>query len=119
MLDDLSDAVADGKVPHLLPDLRVERMDALRHYLHEGFERSDLRKFFMIDVDVAVEKLREHDGKLPKPFEMLRMRAVNYGAPQRQNILRTRVVVDDKQYQMGNLHVDVNYACALDKPPGR
>jgi hypothetical protein len=42
------------------------------------------------------------------------MRAVNYGTPQ-----QTRVVVNDKQYQMGSLHVDINYACALDKPTGR
>jgi hypothetical protein len=46
-----------------------------------------------------IEKLREHDGKLPKQFEMLRMNDVNYGTPQ-----WTRVV-DEKHCEIWSVHV--------------
>jgi glycogen debranching enzyme len=114
----LSDAIADGKVSNLPPQLEVHHVDALRQYLLDGLHRSDLPRYLTIDVEAAVEQLRAHSGDLPKQFEMLRMRAVNYGAPQRQNILRTRGIVDDKKFQIGSIHLDVNYACALYKPPG-
>ena len=119
MLNEMSNEIAAGKVPGLPPDLRVEHMPALKQYLLDGFHRSELRKYFTIDVQAAVEQLKQYNEKLPKQFEMLRMRAVNYAAPQRQNILRTRGIVDDKQYKMGSIHVDINYACALYKPPGQ
>jgi glycogen debranching enzyme len=108
-LNDLSNSIAVG---HLPPDLTTGHVDALGQYLFDGFQRSDLRKFFIIDVNITVDELRQQ-------YEMLRMRAVNYGAPQRQNILRTRGIVDDKQYRIGSIDIDVNYACALYKPPGQ
>jgi hypothetical protein len=45
-----------------------------------------------------IEKLREHDGNLPKQLEMLRMSTVNYGTPQ-----CTRVV-DETQCQIWGIH---------------
>ncbi|KAH0785625.1 Glycogen debranching enzyme [Histomonas meleagridis] len=117
-LSDLSDKIARGEVPDIPSDIKVEHVEKLKEYLKKGLHDSDLRKFFTIDVDDAVKRLVESQEKLPKQFEMIRMRAVNYGAPQRQNILRTRGIVHDDSYQMGCVHVDNNYARALYAPPG-
>ena len=116
LLNDLSNQIASGKVPGLPPDLTVEHMPLLKQFLSDGLKKSDLRKFFTIDVPSAVEQLKKYEEPLPKQLEMLRLRAVNYGPPQRQNLLRTRGIVDDKKYKMGSIHVDMNYACALYKP---
>ncbi|OHT06004.1 Glycogen debranching enzyme [Tritrichomonas foetus] len=114
---DLSCEIADGKVHDLPADLQVHHMGRLRQFIEDGLRKSDLVKYFTIDVDDAVRQLSQPmTSPLPKEFEMLRMRAVNYGAPQRQNILRTRGITNDKKYDIGSLKVDPNYANALYRP---
>lgn len=113
ILNDLSSQIAEGKVPGLPPDLQVSHMPALRQYLLDGLHQSHLHKYFIIDVDEAIKQLKEAPLELSKEYEMIRMRAANYGAPQRQNLLRTRGVIDDKTYDIGTFHVDINYASAL------
>ncbi|KAK8860545.1 hypothetical protein M9Y10_012210 [Tritrichomonas musculus] len=120
VINDLSNDIADGKVSDLPPDLQVCHMDRLRHYLTDGLTKSQLSKYFTIDTDQAVKELLNPPSTLlPKEYEMLRMRAVNYNAPQRQNIIRTKGIVDDKKYDMGSIHVDPNYSNALYRLAGK
>jgi glycogen debranching enzyme len=119
ILAELSNAVADGLAAKVPPELPCDKIDDLDKYLFNGLHNSDLSKYFTIDVEKTVNELREHSDGLPKDFEMLRMRAVNYGAPERHiYILRRRAIIDDKQYKFGSISVDLNYACALYKSTG-
>ncbi|OHT13097.1 Amylo-alpha-1,6-glucosidase family protein [Tritrichomonas foetus] len=115
ILNDLSNEIAEGKVPGLPADLQVSHMPALRDYISNGLHHSQLHRYFTIDVDAAIKQLNDAPEQLPKEFEMIRMRAVNYGLPQKLNILRTRGIINDKTYDMGSIHVDINYAAALYK----
>ena len=114
IINDLSNQIAEGKVPDLPPNLEVHHMGRLRQFLIDGLHNSDLVKYFIIDIEDTINMLQKPiDKPLSKEFEMLRMRAVNYGAPQRQNILRTHGIMNDKQYNIGSIKVDPNYANAL------
>ena len=113
ILNDLSNDIADGKVPNLPPNLEVRHMQALRDYISNGLHHSQLHRYFTIDVDAAINQLINEPPNLSKEFEMIRMRSVNYGLPQKLNILRTRGIVNDKTYDMGSIKVDINYAAAL------
>lgn len=110
---ELSLAIAEGKVQGLPADLQVSHMPALRDYLLNGLHHSQLHKYFTIDVDEAIKQLLAAPSELSKEFEMVRMRAANYTPPQKQNILRTKGIINDKTYDIGSIRVDVNYAAAL------
>ena len=112
-LSDLSDKIARGEVSDIPSDIRVEHIERLKEYLRDGLNKSELRRYFIIDEEKALNNLINNNEKLPKQFEMLRMRAVNYGAPQRQNILRTHGIIHDKSNQIDCIYVDPNFAKAL------
>jgi glycogen debranching enzyme len=118
VLNELSNTIASDTVPGIQADLRPDDVPRLRQFLLAGFHDSDLKKYFTIDVEQAVEDLRAAEGDLPKRFEILRIRAANYASPQRQNIMRTRGIVDDHQFNPGSIHIDLNFARALYNPPG-
>lgn len=119
LIHDVSLEIAEGKVPEIPPDIQADRRGDLVSYLEKRIYESEFRKFFIIDENKAIEDLKNSSNVcLPKQYEILRMRSINYGAPQRLNILRTHGVVNDGTYKMGSISIDNNYAIALFRPPG-
>ena len=111
VLKEISDEIAAGKVPDVPPVLSEDVLGKLGEYIKKKLREKNIQQFFIIDIDEAVKQLMEFDNKgLPKPFEMLRMRARNYAPPQRLNILRAKGIADNK--------LDIYYAVALYKTPG-
>ncbi|EAY00134.1 Amylo-alpha-1,6-glucosidase family protein [Trichomonas vaginalis G3] len=120
LLNELSNEIAAGKVENLPPDLPASKRDELYNFLRKRILESDFARFFTIDEKKAIETLaNSDDSNLTKSMEMLRMRSLNYGSPQRLNILRTRGVINEGTYKMDSIHIDNSYAMALFKFPGR
>lgn len=111
LLIELSADIASGKVADVPPVLSEDVLPNLTECIKKRLREKNIEQFFIIDIDNAVKQVMEFDNKtLPKPFEMLRMRAMNYAPPQRLNILRAKGIKDNK--------LDIHYAVALYRPPG-
>ena len=120
LLTEISNDIADGKVPNLPADLPDTKRDELIAYIKKRFYDSDFKRYFTIDEEKALRDLKNPSStQLTKENEMLRMRALNYNSATRSNILRVRGVINDGTYQKDSIHIDNNIALALYKTPGQ
>ena len=119
LISEISNDIALNKVSNLSSNLLSEQRNELLNYIILRINESDLKKFFIIDEEKAInELLNSNEMCLPREIDLLRVRAVNFPAPHRLNILRTKGIINDLEYNMGSIKIDSNYSIALFKPPG-
>ena len=111
LLQKISLEIAQGKNPQFPPNFPEDKLPLLEQFLETQLKKSDLWKYFLIDVDEAIDQLKEAGTKEldSKFFKMLRVRSVNFPPTQRLNLLRSHGVHGNK--------IDINYAVALYSSP--
>lgn len=111
LLAQISNEIAQGKNEQFPPDFTEDKLPLFATFLETQLKKSDLWKYFLIDIDAAIDELQEAGKKDPdsKFFKMLRVRSVNFPPKQRLDMLREHGI-------KGN-HVDINYAVALYSSP--
>ncbi|OHT00114.1 Glycogen debranching enzyme [Tritrichomonas foetus] len=111
LLAKISLEISQGKIGQFPPNFTEDRLPLLASFIESQLKKSDLWKYYLIDVDQAIADLREAGTKEldSKFFKMLRVRSVNFPPSQRLSMLRSHGVTGNK--------VDINYAVALYSSP--
>ncbi|KAK8889721.1 hypothetical protein M9Y10_034475 [Tritrichomonas musculus] len=111
LLAQISNKITQWEVKEIPPNFTEDKLPVLASYLETELKKSDLWKYFCVDVDAAVDELRnaEKKGLDSKFFKMLRLRSVNFPSSQRLQMFRDQGIKGNK--------VDLNYAIALYSSP--
>jgi len=116
---EISEKIGDGNAISIQPVFPKENLPVFRDFLYNELHKSDFQRFFVLNSSKSLSDLKESIGKpLPKAFEMIRMRSINYSSPQRLNVLRSKGIINNGSYSMDSLCIDTHYASALYSPPG-
>ncbi|KAH0787321.1 Glycogen debranching enzyme [Histomonas meleagridis] len=115
-LVELSLMIANNEVKGLPPNFQEKDIEKFRQFLRQNFLKSDLKKYLTIDIDESIDQLLNSNyDDLPKEFEMMRMRSINWDAARKLSLFREKGIIDTKTYQIGSIRIDMNYATALYK----
>lgn len=110
-LQKLSRNITQWEVKSVPPNFTEDQLPALADYIESELKKSDLWRYYLVDVDAAVDELRnaEKNGLESKFFKMLRVRSINFPTSQRLQMFKEQGVKGNK--------VDLNYAIALYSSP--
>ena len=96
------------------PNLPKDQISNLRNYLFKTLINSDFKKFFIIDIDLALKEYHLLLNKeLPKEYEIIKMRSLNYTQPQKLNLLKSHGILNDGLYDINSMKIDPYYSVAL------
>ena len=111
LLQKISHSITQWEIESIPPNFAEDKLPVLASYLESELKKSDLWRYFLIDVDAAVDELRnaEKKGLESKFFRMLRVRSINFPASQRLEMFKDQGIKGNK--------VDLNYAIALYSSP--